>query len=54
MDGVIRKGHAEKVPLEQLERDDGRVWYIPHHGVIHGRRPSVWFLIALPHTREHH
>jgi len=26
---VVRKGYAEKVPSHQLDRVDGRVWFIP-------------------------
>lgn len=25
----------EIVPADQLEQDDGKVWYIPHHGIHH-------------------
>ncbi len=32
---VINKGYAEKVPECQLERSDGKIWYLPHHGVHH-------------------
>ena len=40
MNDVLSKGHAEMVPKEQLHRTDGRLWYIPHHGVYHKRRPT--------------
>lgn len=32
---VINKGHAEVVPQDELERSDGKVWYIPHLGTSH-------------------
>ncbi|KAJ8393313.1 hypothetical protein AAFF_G00062140 [Aldrovandia affinis] len=35
MDNVLAKGYAERVPQEQLHRNDGHVWHIPHHGVYH-------------------
>ena len=38
---VIDNGYAEVVPQEQLERKDGRVWYIPHHGVYHPQKSCV-------------
>jgi hypothetical protein len=28
-----------------MELDDGRIWYLPHHGVYHHRKPdksSLW------------
>ena len=40
MDDVIRKGYAEKVPDDKLLDADGRVWYIPHHGVYHPKKPT--------------
>ena len=40
LDGVIQEGFAEKVPSEDLCRADGKVWYIPHHGVYHSKKPE--------------
>ena len=37
---IIDKGYAEKVPAERLNRCDGRVWYLPHHGVYHPKKPE--------------
>ena len=36
MQKLVRDGHAELVPNEQLGRDDGAVWYLPHHAVLSG------------------
>ena len=33
MDDIIEQGYAEPVPADELHRDDGRLWYIPHHSV---------------------
>lgn len=30
---MITKGYAVKVPDEDLSRNDGKVWYIPHHRI---------------------
>ena len=38
MTEVLEKGYAEKVPMEQLQRKDGQVWHIPHHGVYHQQK----------------
>lgn len=35
------KGYTKAVPQEQLRRKDGRVWYIPHHGVYHPRKRKL-------------
>ena len=35
MNNILEKGYATRVPKEQLSRSDGRVWFIPHHGVYH-------------------
>jgi hypothetical protein len=40
MDNLFEKGYAEKVPDCELDQDDGRVWYIPHHGVYHPKKPN--------------
>ena len=40
MDNLIEQGHAEKVPPSELNREDGSVWYIPHHGVYHPKKPG--------------
>ena len=41
IDDVLRKGHAERVPEKELIRKDGRLWYIPHHGVHHRRKKTM-------------
>ncbi len=38
---LLVKGYAEKVPEEELDRTDGRVWYIPHHGVYHPTKRKI-------------
>ena len=40
MQEYIDKGHAQKVPTEEQNRDDGKVWYLPHHPVIHQVKPE--------------
>ena len=30
----VDKGYAERVPEEELNLKDGRVFYLPHHGVF--------------------
>ena len=35
------KGHASPVPVEDLSRDDGKVWYLQHHGVMHPRKKKL-------------
>ncbi|XP_039548042.1 uncharacterized protein LOC120493481 [Pimephales promelas] len=41
MNDIISKGYAEKVPIENLDRSDNRVWYIPHHGVYHPKKGKI-------------
>lgn len=41
MNDIVSKGYAEQVPAEELTRDDGRLWYIPHHGVYHPRKGTI-------------
>ena len=40
MADIVAKGHARKVPLEQMNLENGNVWYIPHHGVYHPHKPE--------------
>ena len=37
---VIEKGYAERVPAEELLLDNCQIWYIPHHGVYHPKKPG--------------
>ncbi|XP_028405254.1 uncharacterized protein LOC114527759 [Dendronephthya gigantea] len=39
MEEVIAKGYAEKVPSPSSS-ENGKVWYIPHHGVYHPKKPE--------------
>ena len=38
MNDILMKGYAEKVPPEDLQLENGKIWYIPHHGVYHKRK----------------
>ena len=41
MDKVISSGYAERVPTNNRRIADGKpVWYIPHHGVYHPKKPD--------------
>ena len=40
MGNMVSKGHASPIPEEELERDKGYVWYLPHFGVYHPKKPS--------------
>ncbi|XP_076839331.1 uncharacterized protein LOC143484479 [Brachyhypopomus gauderio] len=41
METIIGKGYAVQVPTHQLNRDDKRVFYIPHHGVYHPKKQKL-------------
>ncbi|XP_056022166.1 uncharacterized protein LOC125649571 [Ostrea edulis] len=41
MNKIISEGYAVKVPAEELGLDDGRVWYLPHHGVYHPKKRKL-------------
>ena len=45
MDKLLLKGYMEPVPSDQLDRDDGKVWYIPHHGVYHNQNPDKFRIV---------
>ena len=40
MGNMISKGHGSPVPAEELEKERGCVWYLPHFGVYHPKKPS--------------
>ena len=54
MKNIIENGYAEKVPnMRNSERNN--VWYIPHHGVYHPKKPNkirVVFDCAAEHRGE--
>ena len=40
MNNIIQSGYAERVPESELHVNDDCVWYIPHHGVYHPKKPE--------------
>ena len=43
-DGIqkyLDDGHAELVPDSALARNDGAVWYLPHHGVYQAEKDKL-------------
>ena len=40
MQDIISSGYAERVPVEELSTKSKQVWYIPHHGVYHKKKPG--------------
>ena len=40
MGKLFERNHAVPVPDEELARNDGRVWYLPHFGVYHPKKPE--------------
>lgn len=41
MSDLLSKGYAVEVPTTQLNRKDGKQWYIPHHGVYHPQKKKL-------------
>lgn len=41
MNNIIECGYAERVPDTELERRDGKVWYIQHHVVYHPQKKEM-------------
>lgn len=41
MNDMLSKGYAVEVPTTQLKRQDGKLWYIPHHGVYHPQKKKL-------------
>ncbi|KAL7825761.1 hypothetical protein SRHO_G00334990 [Serrasalmus rhombeus] len=38
---VIAQGYALEIPSGELSRDDGKIWYLPHHGVYHPKKLKI-------------
>ncbi len=38
---LLLNDYAEKVPAEQVHIEEGKAWYIPHHGVYHKRKKTL-------------
>ena len=38
---LLVKGYAMKVPTKKLDKDDGSVWYIPHHPVFQEKKNKI-------------
>ena len=41
MSDMLSKGYAVRVPEEKLNKQDGNVWYVPHHGVYHPQKKKL-------------
>ncbi|XP_049329531.1 uncharacterized protein LOC125794101 [Astyanax mexicanus] len=41
MNGMLKCGHAELVPKEEVALQSTKRWYIPHHGVRHPKKGSL-------------
>lgn len=48
MSDLIERGHAERGPVEQVVMKNGQVWYIPHHGVYHLKKPDKIRVVFKP------
>ena len=40
MQEYIVKGHAQKVPIEELSLKEKPIWYLPHHPVTYPQKPG--------------
>lgn len=43
MNDMLERGYAEKIPEDEVHNneDEGRTWYIPHHGVYHPTKHKI-------------
>ena len=51
MQDLMDKGYAARIPEEEVDRNDGRVWYLNHHPVINPNKdkPHIVFDCAAEH-----
>ena len=48
----LSKGHARRVPLNEINVEDKPLWYLPHRPVLNKPGKTQWFLIAPQSTWE--
>ena len=41
MEDLMSQGYAVPVPEQDIARDDGKVWYLPHHPVVNPNKEKV-------------
>ncbi|XP_066950837.1 uncharacterized protein [Macrobrachium rosenbergii] len=41
MEKYIKKGYAQPLPSSKLKRDNGLVWYMPHHSMHYPTKPKI-------------
>ncbi|KAK6169143.1 hypothetical protein SNE40_020252 [Patella caerulea] len=41
MDKILEREYAEKVPIEELDLNDGTVFYIPHHSIFNEKKNKI-------------
>lgn len=41
MNDMIHEGCVVKVPDKDLHQNDGKVWFIPHHGAYHPKKLKI-------------
>ena len=37
----MKQGYAVPVPEQDITRDDGKVWYLPHHPVVNPNKEKI-------------
>ena len=40
IDGYLQKGYARKLPPEEVSTTNPKLWYLPHHAVVHANKPG--------------
>ena len=40
MKNITEKGYTKKVALSRLKTGEGKVWYLPHHGIYRPKKPD--------------
>ena len=41
MELSLKKGYMERAPEKDSEETRGKVWYLPHHGVVHPQKDKL-------------
>ena len=41
MDNLLQNGYAKKLSPDELPSKEGKVWYLPHHGIYHPTKKKI-------------
>ena len=53
IDDYVNKGYARRLDQQEIAKEDGRTWYLPHFGVVNPKKPGKLRLVFDAAARTH-